>query len=259
MQPSKIPAELQDKLLGYEPAREVIGQSGDAVFRLEAPSRPTLIVKLFDQERVGRLHSEVARINWLRSVGVQAPRILDVLGTTTNHWLILECLPGANAVVATDEPATKVHEIAAALASLHAVPPETCPFDETLSTKIERAKINVANNQADVDDFDDDHRGIDAVELFNMMQALRPKHEDIVVTHGDASLPNLMLAAGKFSGFVDCGKVGRADRYQDLALACHSIKFNLGPEWIGPFLRSCGVALVDEERMRFYRMLDEFF
>jgi aminoglycoside 3'-phosphotransferase II len=259
MKPSTIPAELQTKLRGYEPVREAIGQSGDDVFRLEALSRPTLIVKVFDQKRDGHLGSEVARINWLRSVGIQAPCILDALATATSHWLVMECLPGANAAVAINEPATTVHVIATALAGLHAVPPDTCPFDETLSTKIGRAKTNVENNQVDVDDFDEDHRGVGAIELFNTMQSLRPRFEEIVVTHGDASLPNLMLNAGKFSGFVDCGKVGRADRYQDLALACHSIKFNLGAAWIAPFLRSYGITSVDEQRMRFYRMLDEFF
>lgn len=259
MQLPPIPTELQKALRGYVPVREVIGKSGDGVFRLEAPSRQTLIIKVFDCARADRSQAEAARINWLRSIGIQVPRVLDALSASAGCWLVMECLPGNNATVALDKPAVKVHEIGAALASLHSVTADACPFDETLSTKIALAKINVDNNRVDVEDFDDDHLGFGAKELFQAMQRLQPSIEEIVVTHGDASLPNMMLNEGKFTGFVDCGKVGRADRYQDLALACRSIKFNLGPEWVGPFLWSYGATSIDEERMRFYRMLDEFF
>jgi len=68
-----------------------------------------------------------------------------------------------------------------------------------------------------------------------------------------------MLDDGRFTGFVDCGKLGSSDRYQDLAICCHSIRFNLGREWVGPFLRAYGLTKINQQRMRFYRMLDEFF
>jgi aminoglycoside 3'-phosphotransferase II len=98
-----------------------------------------------------------------------------------------------------------------------------------------------------------------AMEQFSELERLRPDAEDIVVAHGDACLPNIILHGGQFSGFVDCGRLGRSDRYQDLALASRRISANLGLEWISRFFRDYGVTTIDEGRIRLYRFLDEFF
>ena len=81
-----IPVELQSKLRGYHAVKDGIGQSGDCIFRLEAPSRPTLILKVFATEHASCLQRETARINWLRSVGIRAPRILDAQEAEASHW-----------------------------------------------------------------------------------------------------------------------------------------------------------------------------
>ncbi len=86
----------------------------------------------------------------------------------------------------------------------------------------------------------------------------RPGVEDPVVTHGDACLPNLMLHGDAFAGFVDCGRLGLADRHQDLALACRSIRHNLGEACVGQFLAAYGAAH-DPARLSFYQLLDELF
>jgi aminoglycoside 3'-phosphotransferase-2 len=131
---------------------------------------------------------------------------------------------------------TKVRLVAGALAKLHALPVDACPFDETLLTKLSHAEANMRDGVVDELDFDHEHRGLTARMLFEKLKLLLPDTGDIVVTHGDASLPNFMLDGGRFTGFVDCGKVGSSDRYQDLAICCYSIRRNLGREWVGPLL-----------------------
>jgi aminoglycoside phosphotransferase len=108
----------------------------------------------------------------------------------------------------------------------------------------------------DQSDFDEVRRGRAATEVLVELLAKRPATEDIVFTHGDYCLPNVFVSP---LGFIDCGRAGRADRYQDLALAARSVAYNLGPEWVVALWEAHGHDTPDEEKLAFYTLLDEFF
>jgi aminoglycoside phosphotransferase len=61
-----------------------------------------------------------------------------------------------------------------------------------------------------------------------------------------------------FTGFVDCGRLGVSDRWQDLALCTRSLEFNFGASHADAFLRAYGVKL-NPAKQSWYRLLDEFF
>ena len=149
--------------------------------------------------------------------------------------------------------------LADALRGLHALPVAVCPFDQRLASRLQAAQARVEAGRVDADDFDDERLGQSAQQVFAELRATRPDHEDLVVSHGDACLPNLLAVEGRFSGFIDCGRLGVADRYQDLALAARSLVHNFGDtRWVASLFRSYGVV-PDERRLAFYRLLDEFF
>ncbi|HLX56069.1 MAG TPA: phosphotransferase, partial [Ktedonobacteraceae bacterium] len=59
--------------------------------------------------------------------------------------------------------------------------------------------------------------------------------------------------------FIDWGRAGIADRYQDLALAARSLAYNFGPGWESLLWEAYGLQTVDAAKIAFYRLLDEFF
>lgn len=253
-----VPQALQEQLRGYRWRRITIGESGADTYRLLAPRRPPLVLKYARGNLPVDLQDEARRLAWF-SRWAAAPAVIAVASHSDQQWLVMAALEGGDASRSSLAPQTKVALIAKALGVLHGKRVKMCPFDESLDGKIARAKENVARGLVDESQFDEANAGRSAASLLKMLLATRPPNEEAVVTHGDACLPNFMFDGRRFAGFVDCARSGLADRYQDLALACRSIEYDLGEEWIDPFLQAYGLHPVDWPRLAFYRLLDEFF
>ncbi|GKX58080.1 hypothetical protein SOASR031_03950 [Leminorella grimontii] len=65
-----------------------------------------------------------------------------------------------------------------------------------------------------------------SLQVWKEMHTLLPFSPDPVVTHGDVSLDNLIFDKGILMGCIDVGRVGLADRYQDLAI--HPLELSRG-------------------------------
>ncbi|MDQ8731108.1 APH(3')-II family aminoglycoside O-phosphotransferase [Bradyrhizobium sp. LHD-71] len=251
----ELPKTWAGDLAGYAWRAQTIGRSDAAVFRLEAEGRPNLFTKTAPAGPFCELPDEIARLRWLAGQHIACPQVIAEAQEAQRCWLLMSAVPGRD-LASSDLAPGRV--VADALRDLHACDARACPFDHRANNRIALAQARMDARLVDEDDFDEERIGRTAADLFEELLARRPQHEDLVVTHGDACLPNLLAADGQFTGFVDCSRLGVADRHQDLALASWSIRYNLGEEWVGPFLRHYGGS-ADPERLAFYRLLDEFF
>jgi len=144
-----------------------------------------------------------------------------------------------------------VREIGRAFAQLHSLPVAICPFDETLGVRLSRAAAAVQSGCVDPGEFDERNSGITPNELYGRLVASVPEREDLVITHGDATLSNLILTDHGQIGFVDCSHVGKADRYVDLALMVAGLEGRFGTDALASFGEGYGGLSWDSKKSEF--------
>jgi aminoglycoside phosphotransferase len=153
-----------------------------------------------------------------------------------------------------------VQLLADGLRRIHSISIVDCPFDKRITVRLAEAKANMVAGRVDTDDFDPVRQGRTPADLYAELLRTVPATEDLVFTHGDYCLPNVLLDGVALTGFIDWGYAGVADRHQDLAMAVRSITWNLGPEWVQPFLDAYGLpGGPNPAKIEFFQLLDEFF
>lgn len=259
MIPENLPPSWRAKYADATWQRQTIGESDASVYRLTPAGGAPLFVKSEQHAPLAELPGEIARLDWMAQHGVPCPRIIDVADHADAHWLLMSAVPGHDLASGDLPPDRLIHLYVEALQPLHALNIADCPFDQRIEAQLSRAAVRAAAGLVDEDDFDDDRTGWTVIQVLDAARQTAPANEDLVVCHGDACLPNLLADNGAFTGFIDCGRLGIADRYQDLALAHRSLTYNLDASWADAFLAAYGIAKPDRERMAYFRMLDELF
>nr|WP_241829699.1 aminoglycoside 3'-phosphotransferase [Parafrankia colletiae] len=189
------------------------------------------------------LTAEADRLRWAAPF-TPVPTVLGEGRDGAGSWLVTAGLPGRNAV---DErwkadPRRAVQAIGRGLRAFHdALPVAVCPFS-----------WSVADRLADAAPWATTER---RRRCLAELAAGAPPVDVLVVCQGDACPPNTLLADdGTWSGHVDLGAMGVADRWADLAVATCSLGWNYGPGWEPALLDAYGVV-PDDDRTAFYNRL----
>jgi kanamycin kinase len=204
------------------------------------------------------LAAEAARMTWAVAY-TPVPRVLDLAADGEGSWLVTAALPGHNAVSQRwlADPRAAVTAIGKGLRAMHdAMPVTRCPFSWMAQDRIAAAQRAAAAGRLDTSDWAPEHSELGIEGALAQVQHVPPADE-LVVCHGDACAPNTLIADdGRWSGHVDLGDLGVADRWADLAIATWSAGWNYGPGWEHGLLDAYGIE-PDAERTRYYRLLWE--
>ncbi len=181
--------------------------------------------------------AEAERLAWAAPF-TPVPRVLELGGDEVHEWCVTVALPGLSAVDPRwrAEPAVAVRALGEALRALHdALPVADCPFDWGVDKRAADAAA----------------RGI----LIPPHLRTPPEVDRLVVCHGDACAPNTLIGDdGTWTGHVDLGALGVADRWADIAVAAMSTEWNYGPGWEDALVEAYGLA-PDALRMTYYQEL----
>ena len=255
-----IPDPLQPFVEGMAWTRITIGESRSHTFRLDRSGHAALYLKIAPRVLWMELLREKKRLDWLQS-RLPVPDVVGYEADDRNEYLLITPLPGRHVATLAAEEVDEniVQQLATGLRAIHAIPIHDCPFDMTLDREIEGARHNVANGLVDEADFDETRLGRSATELFEELLSKRPADEDLVFTHGDYCLPNVMMDRGEVSGFVDWGSAGVADRYKDIAIVARSLERNTGEDLTLAFFEAYDLSSPDADKIEYYKLLDEFW
>lgn len=182
------------------------------------------------------LAGEVGRLRWAGR-WLPVPEVLDSGVSGTGSWLLTCGLPGRPAVDPRwlEQPRRAALAVGRGLRALHdTLPVDGCPFSWSLRDRTSRKAMTPA--------------------LQRLLSA-QPQDDVLVVCHGDACAPNVLLADdGTVTGHVDLGRLGVSDRWADLAAACWSADHNYGPGHADLVCEGYGVA-PDRDRLAWYLAL----
>ncbi len=222
-----------------------LGMSGAQVFRmLTADGDPVAIVKVV-HSRPEELAGEIERLIWLSNLGIRVPEVLGV----GEFWFAMRVLPGrpASDPWPAQQRSAVIDQLADAARELHSTPVEDAPFDSSISGVMKDVRGRVAAEAL--------------TELEGAFASLG--NGQLRLSHGDLSLPNVILTPTGTAGFVDGGRAGLADPHSDVADLLRSLRSDLNPQF-GPadaerFMDAYGRSEIDPERLRLHDLLNSFF
>ena len=222
----------------------------------ELGGSPRLFVKWAPSGSGLDLDAERLRLAW-SSRFTCVPEVVDAGSDGEGSWLLTRAVPGDSAVSPRwiAEPVVAVAAIGEGLRALHdCLPVSECPFSWSAEQRLGRARAAAERGLVDRMRWHPSHRHLSVDEALDMVAQV-PPIDRLVVCHGDACAPNTLITDdGRWSGHVDLGSLGVADRWADLAVATWSTEWNYGPGLEDLLLDAYG-AERDDERIRYYRLL----
>ena len=232
----ELPESLESRLEGFSFLEVKLEMSGAKVFKLEDRNE-TLFLKFApissDPDPAFSIQAEADRLKWLRSKKLAVPKIEMLLEHRGLEYLLMTAIPGRDASQPwpSDQIPSIIAKLAAGLRTWHDTNTNDCPYQLSLVTRIAQARARTQNT------------GL-KLELEALLEHT-PKHEDLVLCHGDPCVPNVLLNDDlEISGWIDLGRAGVMDRHWDLALIVGSLEMDLNPQfngWSEYFLEAYGL------------------
>lgn len=259
-----LPAGIQEKLEGQNFQIDEVGLSDSKVY-------------LFDDQvlKIGEANeeseNEYRMMRWLAGK-LPLPRPVAYECGNGKSYLLMTRITGKMACddAYMKNPELLTEMLAEALKRLWAVDISECPCVWQLERKLAMAKYRVEHDMVGTEDAEPDTYGPGGFasphELLQWLITHKPQ-ENPVLSHGDFCLPNIFFEDGSLKGYIDLGRMGAADQWQDIALCYRSLKHNYDGMYGGKkyegyepemFFDKLGIR-PDWEKIRYYILLDELF
>ena len=200
----------------------------------------------------GTLRAEAEKTRFFHERGLGA-EVLAYLTEGERDWFLTRAVRGEDCTHASylEDPKRLSALLGETLRALHELPCDGCPAPDYLNQYLTLAETNYRTGNYDKSAFPDSFGYASAEEAWAVLSEGRRLLCADTLIHGDYCLPNVMLDGWRFSGFIDVGNSGVADRHIDLFWGAWTLWFNLHTDaYRHRFLDAYGRDRVDENLIR---------
>ncbi len=233
-----------------------IGCSDSQVFKIKKLDK-IYFIKISTK---GNLTSEYEKLKWLDGK-LNVPKIVLYDYTDDIEYLITKSIDGE--MVCSEyylnNPRVGIKVIADAFKQINKVNIENCPFNVSIDYKLSLVENNVKNNLIHLENLKEETlKKFGSLE--NIIKFLKDNkfYDECCFSHGDTSLPNIFASGNEFTGFIDVGECGIADKWFDLAICEKSIRRNYGEQYIPRFYEELNI-IPDRDKIDYYLLMMELY
>jgi aminoglycoside phosphotransferase len=245
--------------------RRTTGFTGVEVYFLP---RLQAYLKIGQLGRGTDLKREAEVLRWME-VRARVPRLIGYAANGRYEALMITACRGeplSNIFAAAKDSSTAeslIRMAAEELADLHKLSIDECPFKTRLNWRLDRGKVNAERgclSETD-EEFAAEHGGKLPLDVWRELSTVLPAKEELVFTHGDPSLPNLIWNGPDNISFIDLDGAGVADRYVDIAIMLRSIRYNLKVDAAieVSFMDGYGLIELNRQKLDYYTLIDDLF
>lgn len=252
----ELPIEVSKFIENSKLTEISIGCSNSQVIKIEKENQ-NYFLKMASK---GSLTQEYNALKWLDEK-LLIPKIKMFIDNDKCEFLITEAISGE--MVCSEQylknPLAALDIIADAFNQIYKIDISDCPFNVALDYKLSLVEENVSKGLILKENIKEET--LDRFHnIDNILKYLKENKfkEDLCFSHGDTSLPNILAFNNKFSGFIDVGECGIADKWFDLAICEKSIKRNFGEKYIKVFYEKLNI-IPDRKKLDYYLLMMELY
>ncbi len=255
----ELPLKLEQIIEKSLWENKTFGHSGTHVFKL-TKNQKTMYLKINQISSEFNLEKEKVILEWL-SGKLPVPSVIFFDIKNETEYLLISEIPGrcSHTFEKDTERVRNIEILAAGLQQIHSIDIKNCPLNNNPDMLLQLAKLRLKSGGINPKQFDNRWQDKNPMEFLNEVLKLKPTKYDLVFSHGDYCLPNVLINNKQLGGFIDWSYGGINDRYFDFAAVAWSIGYNYGEEYILLFFEKYGLDNVDWDRIKFFQMLNEFF
>lgn len=251
----KLPKELENLLAGMDWVEDNEGMSKAKVIKYY-DNKKTYYLKI---EKLNKeVEREIGLYRWLKGM-LPIPEIVYQAIIDDVSYLLMEKAKGEMLQEERyiKDPALLVKLAAKGLKKLWSVDISNCQFDSRIDHKLKQARYYIDSGEADHIDESEYTEGLRTVEeLYNYLLEHKPK-EELVFTHGDYCFNNFFTDGEDITCYIDMGRGGVGDIYQDIALCVRELG-EIDPKCVDLLFKELDIK-PDYEKIKYYILLDELF